>query len=193
MHPTDEVLCRSATSRQAHTLRAPRSVHRPKSLMEMRASEQTVSDSCILWQHACWKAIALRHQIAVLERNRTGSHASVALIGCSTVSSSPGGENSYGALPDWNRPDSHYFRRRFKNNLTKGHCSWVMRHGDGSRRRTSTSLPTPETPTTRVVLPRSCPLYEPGPPRKVPGRQGLTYTEKDWVDIEATSHRRLDE
>jgi hypothetical protein len=41
--------------------------------------------------------------------------------------------------------------------------------------------------------PRSCPLYESGPARKVPGRRGMTYTEEDWVDIEATSHRRLDE
>ena len=41
--------------------------------------------------------------------------------------------------------------------------------------------------------PRSCPLYEPGPARKVPGRRGMTYTEEDWVDDEATSHRRLDE
>jgi hypothetical protein len=41
--------------------------------------------------------------------------------------------------------------------------------------------------------PRFCPLYEPGPPRKVPGRRGMTYTEEDWVDIEVTSHRRLDE
>jgi hypothetical protein len=41
--------------------------------------------------------------------------------------------------------------------------------------------------------PRSCPLYQPGPARQVPGRRGMTYTEEDWVDIEATSHRRLDE
>lgn len=41
--------------------------------------------------------------------------------------------------------------------------------------------------------PRSCPLYEPGPARKVPGRHGMTYTEEDWVDVEATSHRRPDE
>ena len=41
--------------------------------------------------------------------------------------------------------------------------------------------------------PFSCPLYESGPVRKVPGRHGMTYTEEDWVDVEATSHRRLDE
>jgi len=38
--------------------------------------------------------------------------------------------------------------------------------------------------------PRSCPLYEAGPARTVPGRRGMTYKEEDWVDDEATSHRR---
>ena len=38
--------------------------------------------------------------------------------------------------------------------------------------------------------PLSCPLYQPGPARTVPGRRGMTYTEEDWVDDEATSHRR---
>ncbi len=41
--------------------------------------------------------------------------------------------------------------------------------------------------------PRSCPLYRSGPSRKVPGRGGMTYTEEDWIDNEATSHRGLDE
>ena len=41
--------------------------------------------------------------------------------------------------------------------------------------------------------PLSCPLYKSGPPRKVPGRRGLTYTEADWIDDEATSHRSPDE
>lgn len=41
--------------------------------------------------------------------------------------------------------------------------------------------------------PRSCPLYQPGPARKVPGRHGMTHTEEDWVDDEATSHRGPDE
>lgn len=41
--------------------------------------------------------------------------------------------------------------------------------------------------------PRSCPLYRSGPERKVPGRRGMSYTEEDWVDEEATSHRGLDE
>lgn len=41
--------------------------------------------------------------------------------------------------------------------------------------------------------PRSCPFYRPDPTRKVPGRRGMTYTEEDWIDGEATSHRGPDE
>jgi hypothetical protein len=41
--------------------------------------------------------------------------------------------------------------------------------------------------------PRSCPLYQSGPARKVPGRHGMSYTEADWIDDEATSHRSADE
>lgn len=41
--------------------------------------------------------------------------------------------------------------------------------------------------------PRSCPLYRPGPARKVPGRRGMSYTEEDWVDDDSTSHRGPDE
>jgi len=41
--------------------------------------------------------------------------------------------------------------------------------------------------------PLSCPFYQGGPARQVPGRRGMTYTEEDWVDDEATSHRGLDD
>ena len=41
--------------------------------------------------------------------------------------------------------------------------------------------------------PKSCPLYKPGPTRKVPGRKGMTWEEEDWVDEEATDHREPDE
>lgn len=41
--------------------------------------------------------------------------------------------------------------------------------------------------------PKSCPLYAAGPPRKVPGRHGASWTEADWVDEEATRHRGPDE
>ena len=41
--------------------------------------------------------------------------------------------------------------------------------------------------------PKSCSLYRAGPARKVPGRKGMSYTEKDWVDEDATSHRDPDD
>ena len=41
--------------------------------------------------------------------------------------------------------------------------------------------------------PKSCAFYRAGAKRKVPGRQGMTYTEEDWVDEDATSHRDADE
>jgi hypothetical protein len=41
--------------------------------------------------------------------------------------------------------------------------------------------------------PKSCGLYEPGPLRKVPGRKRMSYTEEDWIDEQATSHRSPDE
>ncbi|MBP8646407.1 MAG: hypothetical protein KBH99_09835 [Syntrophobacteraceae bacterium] len=41
--------------------------------------------------------------------------------------------------------------------------------------------------------PKSCPFYRPGPARKVPGRKGMSYTEEDWVDEDATAHRGLDD
>ena len=41
--------------------------------------------------------------------------------------------------------------------------------------------------------PKSCALYKAGPTRKVPGRKGMSYTEEDWVDEDATSHRGPDD
>lgn len=41
--------------------------------------------------------------------------------------------------------------------------------------------------------PKSCPLYRAGPNRKVPGRKGMSYTEEDWVDEDATAHRGGDD
>lgn len=35
--------------------------------------------------------------------------------------------------------------------------------------------------------------FQAGPVRKVPGRQGMTWVEEDWVDEEAVSHREPDE
>jgi hypothetical protein len=72
-------------------------------------------------------------------------------------------------------------------------CMWGCRMGvemiidqwNPSKRRYRTE--------TFCYGPRACPLYESGAARKVPGRHGMTYTEEDWVDLEATCHRRLDE
>jgi hypothetical protein len=41
--------------------------------------------------------------------------------------------------------------------------------------------------------PKSCPLYQAGPTRKVPARKGLVWEEEDWVDEDATSHRSWDD
>jgi hypothetical protein len=41
--------------------------------------------------------------------------------------------------------------------------------------------------------PKSCPWYTAGPKRTVPGRRGMSYTEEDWVDEDATAHRDNDE
>ncbi len=41
--------------------------------------------------------------------------------------------------------------------------------------------------------PKSCAAYRPGPTRRVPGRKGMSWTEEDWVDEDATSHRGPDD
>ena len=41
--------------------------------------------------------------------------------------------------------------------------------------------------------PKSCGFYLAGPTREVPGRKGMTWTEEDWVDEDATSHRGPDD
>lgn len=41
--------------------------------------------------------------------------------------------------------------------------------------------------------PKSCQLYKAGPKRKVPGRKGMSWTQQDWIDEEATAHRGPDE
>lgn len=41
--------------------------------------------------------------------------------------------------------------------------------------------------------PKSCPFYNAGPTRKVPGRKGMSWEEEDWVDEDATAHRGPDD
>lgn len=72
-------------------------------------------------------------------------------------------------------------------------CSWgcrmpvemIIDQWNPARRRYRTE--------TFCYGPLSCPLHAAGPVRTVPCRRGMTYTEKDWVDEEATSHRGPDE
>ncbi len=41
--------------------------------------------------------------------------------------------------------------------------------------------------------PLTCPTFEAGPTRKVPGRNGMTWEEEDWVDKGPVGHRRPEE
>ena len=41
--------------------------------------------------------------------------------------------------------------------------------------------------------PKSCPLYRAGRKRVVPGRKGMSWTEGDWVDEDATARRGPDD
>jgi hypothetical protein len=38
--------------------------------------------------------------------------------------------------------------------------------------------------------PKSCPEYRAGPTRKVPGRNGMSWEEDDWIDEDDTAHRQ---
>jgi hypothetical protein len=61
----------------------------------------------------------------------------------------------------------------------------IVDHWNPERRRYRTE--------TFCYGPLSCPIYTPGPTRKVPGRNGMSYEEQDWVDEDATRHRGPDE
>jgi len=61
----------------------------------------------------------------------------------------------------------------------------IVDHWNPGRRRYRTE--------TFCYGPLSCPVYKPGPTRKVPGRNGMSYEEEDWVDEDATSHRATEE
>jgi hypothetical protein len=61
----------------------------------------------------------------------------------------------------------------------------IIDHWDPSRKRYRFE--------TFCYGPKSCAVYRAGQKRKVPGRKGMSYTEEDWVDEDATSHRDPDE
>ena len=48
-------------------------------------------------------------------------------------------------------------------------------------------------PETFCYGPKSCSIYKAGPTRNVPGRKGMIWEEKDWIDKQETDHRRLDD
>ena len=68
-------------------------------------------------------------------------------------------------------------------------CQWgclmpvemIIDHWNPSRRKYRTE--------TFCYGPKACSLYSAGPNRKVPGRNGMSYVEEDWVDEEEVSHR----
>jgi hypothetical protein len=41
--------------------------------------------------------------------------------------------------------------------------------------------------------PLSCSIYRAGATRKVPGRNGMSWEEEDWVDEQEVAHRTPDE
>jgi hypothetical protein len=107
-----------------------------------------------------------------------------------------------GKPPPWHGacPELSIYRdrghRRLAARTYDAHCTtciWgckmaveiIVDHWNPSQRRHRTE--------TFCYGPLSCAHYKAGPTRKVPGRRGMSYTEEDWVDEDATSHRRPDE
>ena len=68
-------------------------------------------------------------------------------------------------------------------------CMWgcampveiIVDHWNPQRRRYRTE--------TFCYGPLSCPIYQSGPMRKVPGRNGMVHEEPDWLDRDLTAHR----
>jgi hypothetical protein len=114
----------------------------------------------------------------------------------------PSGEITVGTPPPWHGmcPELSTYRSRGHRRLAArtyqtgcASCIWgckmaveiIVDHWNPSQRRYRTE--------TFCYGPLSCALYKAGPTRKVPGRRGMSYTEEDWVDEDATSHRDPDE
>jgi len=116
------------------------------------------------------------------------------------ISRSEGGADATG--PPWHglTPELPAYRERGHRRLdAKTHdakcvsCTWgcrmpvemIIDHWNPRQRRYRFE--------TWCYGPKSCPFYRPGPKRKVPGRKGMSYTEEDWIDEDATAHRDEDE
>ena len=112
------------------------------------------------------------------------------------IEGEPSTESSSHGLP----PDLETYRsrghRRLDTRTYESKCStciWgcrmpvemIIDHWNPSRKRYRFE--------TFCYGPKSCPIYRAGPTRKVPGRKGMSYTEEDWVDEDATSHRGPDD
>jgi hypothetical protein len=108
------------------------------------------------------------------------------------------GDESLPIPPPWHGvpPPLEVYRQRGHRRLATGtydakcsNCLWgcvmpvemIIDQWNPERRRYRTE--------TFCYGPLSCPNYKPGPTRKVPGRHGMSYEEKDWVDQDATAHR----
>lgn len=111
-------------------------------------------------------------------------------------------DGSAGTPPPWRGPPpalAEYRERGHRRLAARTYdtrcssCLWgcrmavemIIDHWNPSQRRYRTE--------TFCYGPLSCPLYSPGPTRKVPGRRGMQYVEEDWVDEDAVAHREPDE
>lgn len=110
-----------------------------------------------------------------------------------------GGESAPASAPPWRGvpPSLEVYRERGHRRLDARTyaascvaCQWgcrmavtlIVDHWNPSDRRYRFE--------TLCYGPKSCTLHRPGPTRKVPGRKGMSWEEEDWVDEEATAHRR---
>ncbi len=101
----------------------------------------------------------------------------------------------HGVLPDLETYRSRGHRRLDARTYDAkcGTCIWgcrmpvemIIDHWNPSRKRYRFE--------TFCYGPKSCSFYRAGPTRKVPGRKGMSYTEEDWVDEDATAHREADD
>jgi hypothetical protein len=107
----------------------------------------------------------------------------------------PVGPPFYGVPPDLETYRSRGHRRldARTHDAKCGTCIWgcrmpvemIIDHWNPSKKRYRFE--------TFCYGPKSCPFYRPGPKRKVPGRKGMSHTEEDWVDEDATAHRGPDD
>ncbi len=96
--------------------------------------------------------------------------------------------------------EAAYAKYRFQTGMELSDCSVPV---EDPKKETAAFYTTAESrpskmrrtsvrPVRRFMACR--PILKPtGPARKVPGRNGMSYTEEDWVDEDATAHRGPDD